>query len=582
MSYIVPNSTIYILEDIRFDKSYNDTICYSTDPTNLPQARAYQFNYYFSQFIKYTLQKQYYTRKERGWVRVNLPYESVYNCNYMIFKNTSYEDRYFYAFIDEIRYINNAVSEIHFTLDVIQTWFFDIQWNSVYIDRAHSLTDNAGDNIVPEDFPVNEVDFEEYPVPTAFERIGCVVGSTVEMYSINPLNPTYDNVGGELRQRIYGGVKYYYWDDYNNTVFNYTFLNSVLKDMTLKGKSPAIVNMFMFPYALFNQTPASLTNYEDNEPTDPTFIRLTNPVNDYATLGPYTPRNKKLLTAPFNGIYVTDGNGQSAVYRGEFFRDANDEILHTVKFKLQASVTSAPELQIVPLHYDALDANFMQKLTTQYFATCPYAIDSYLAWLAQTRVPRWLGIADSIISFAKPAVNALDATFNMEDLSYDLDTEENINAWKAESERAEKSKKQATNAVTNLATNLATTLLNSYRPPVAQGQQQNAMSTSIDRVGFRLYHFYIKPYWARRIDDFMSRYGYAIKDFGDVWEYINARRYFSYVKTVNCNATGNIPNDDIVLINDIMNKGITFWNATCGNTIKDYDQYIPINIPINI
>ena len=75
MSYIVPNSTIYILEDIRFDKSYNDTICYSTDPTNLPQARAYQFNYYFSQFIKYTLQKQYYTRKERGWVRVNLPYE---------------------------------------------------------------------------------------------------------------------------------------------------------------------------------------------------------------------------------------------------------------------------------------------------------------------------------------------------------------------------------------------------------------------------------------------------------------------------------------------------------------------------
>ena len=70
---------------------------------------------------------------------------------------------------------------------------------------------------------------------------------------------------------------------------------------------------------------------------------------------------------------------------------------------------------------------------------------------------------------------------------------------------------------------------------------------------------------ARCIDDFFTRYGYAIHQ--NAVPNLCARTRFTYVKTVDCTISGNLPNNYSQQIVDIMNNGITFWNdkTSVGN-----------------
>lgn len=582
MSYFVPNTTIWLLENIPFDKSYHDTVRFpfpqEATPANLQNARNLQFSTYFSRYIKYTFDEQYYQRKERGWLRICKRYEDVYNCNYLVFKNTSYENRYIYAFIDEVVYINQVVTEIHYVIDVIQTWFFDIKWNECFIDRGHAPTDDIGDNIVPEDFG-EQMDYDYYDLGTqpAFERVGTVLASTVE-FSEQPSAtiPSFDNVEGGLRQRIYGGVQYYYFDDYG-TNQQYNWLNFCIQLLTRNGKSDALVSMFMYPWELFNQSDASIVNYDDSDPTDNTFIRVLNPSAHISAFGNYVPFNKKLYTYPYVQVIASDENGQTGVYRPEQFKDTNGIKTNCV-FKIQSAMSANPEMQIVPLNYEGMDVNFIQKLTTNNFANCPYTIDSYLAWLAQTRVPRILSVVDSIGGI----VGAENLTSQAAGVVESADRRKNVREKHIAERHISLAENRGINSAFNIGKTVAETFLNSYKPAIAQGQQTNAMQTAIERVGFRFYRAYLKEMLARRVDDYFTHYGYAIKGFGDPRAYIQSRTNFSYVRTEGCNATGNIPNDDMTEINDIMDNGITFWNYELYNSIKDYPALARSNTPQNL
>ena len=63
----------------------------------------------------------------------------------------------FFAFINSSEYISNTVSEIHFEIDVIQSWFFDFTLQRCFIEREHSITDEIGDNIVGEEINVGNI-----------------------------------------------------------------------------------------------------------------------------------------------------------------------------------------------------------------------------------------------------------------------------------------------------------------------------------------------------------------------------------------------------------------------------------------
>ena len=117
MAYIAPNTTIYFLEKILLTPKYEHTYYFASE--------ADQFNFFYSKRL-YERGSQSYQRVGKGQLRVEMTMEEAYRVNYMMFKNTSFENKWFYAFIvgDPV-YINNTTVQINYIIDVMQSWYFD-------------------------------------------------------------------------------------------------------------------------------------------------------------------------------------------------------------------------------------------------------------------------------------------------------------------------------------------------------------------------------------------------------------------------------------------------------------------------
>ena len=103
--YIQPSTEIHILQNIPLNKSYEHTVYYKDAETQANE---------FLKFEKYMLTDYSYQRANLGTLRVELKYENLYNCNYLMFKNDAFENKWFYAFITGVSYVSNEVSEIYY------------------------------------------------------------------------------------------------------------------------------------------------------------------------------------------------------------------------------------------------------------------------------------------------------------------------------------------------------------------------------------------------------------------------------------------------------------------------------------
>jgi hypothetical protein len=105
--YIAPNSTIILLHNCPLDKTYDHTLTFTS-------ALAQQN--YFKSLAKYTFNDQSYTRYQRGVLTIQKKAEDLYDCNYLMFQNTSFGNKWFYAFVTAIDYVNNVTSRVSLRL----------------------------------------------------------------------------------------------------------------------------------------------------------------------------------------------------------------------------------------------------------------------------------------------------------------------------------------------------------------------------------------------------------------------------------------------------------------------------------
>ena len=139
--YIQPNTTIILLKGVPLDNTYSDTIYFNSLSEQETHFKGYTSKVFGSNS---------YQRINRGKIRLEVKADSIYSYNYLMFKNTAYGNKWFYAFINSVEYVNDVTSEITFEIDVIQTWFFECILEASYVERETSSTDNIGENIAPE------------------------------------------------------------------------------------------------------------------------------------------------------------------------------------------------------------------------------------------------------------------------------------------------------------------------------------------------------------------------------------------------------------------------------------------------
>lgn len=346
--YIVPNTTIYILNNIPLNKSYEHTVYY---PDKDAQAQA------FMKYKKYTLTDYSYQRSQLGTIRVALKYEQLIDCNYLMFKNTNFENKWFYAFITGIGYVSNDVTDVYYDLDVMQTWCYDYTFGKTFVERHHDAYDRLYGNTVPEglelgsEYRLIQGKSYSYAEPIAWVIIATSTVKDESAYQISGI------ITG-----VYSGLRVYYIEDIGE-------LTRIIGKFINEGLEDAIV--------AFYQVPKIDKHHMSEIQTDEiTFTQQMNLGNGYK------PRNKKLFSYPYSFLEVYNTLGTSVELKFDQFENIGAS---TVTFKVEKVIFPQANVVITPKWYRGYLWDYEYSSVYGLFPTCAFAGDAFKVWWAQNK-----------------------------------------------------------------------------------------------------------------------------------------------------------------------------------------------------
>lgn len=136
-----------------------------------------------------------YMRKE-GILRFPANMDSIITRNYCMYKNEAFSNKWFYAFITDMKFENPNMTYITLKTDVFQTWQFDIEYHKMFVEREHVPTSD--------DIP------ERHTIPEGLETGEYVIQSVEHDTSFNDLTyiiqTTKSTTGENLLALNYGGI----------------------------------------------------------------------------------------------------------------------------------------------------------------------------------------------------------------------------------------------------------------------------------------------------------------------------------------------------------------------------------------
>lgn len=143
---ITPQTDIYLLKcPIPLSNNHQLTFANTTA----------QYNY-FSNLPKITVDDGSYQRKDNV-IRFPAHIDGIIEYNYCMYRNDNYSNKWFYAFITDMRYVNDNMTFITLKTDVFQTWQFDLNWRQSFIEREMVLDDTVGLHTVPENLNIGDL-----------------------------------------------------------------------------------------------------------------------------------------------------------------------------------------------------------------------------------------------------------------------------------------------------------------------------------------------------------------------------------------------------------------------------------------
>ena len=500
--YVAPTTNIRLLTGVPLDTSYEHTIYFSS-----PSAQ----QSYFAGLTKHALTAQTYQRVNKGTMRVGLSADACYDCNYLMFQNSGFGNKWFYAFITAVEYVNNAVTEISFDIDVMQTWFFDYSLGKCFIEREHSASDEIGENLVPETVNVGEYVFGSRS--TSDLTLNYVVQTTCDPN-------TYEDILGSaytmLDKKIVSGT--YTFETDADGLMDY------LRGVGLDGNHSEFIED--------HQTKVANSTVAIN--IAPTTIKKLI-THSGAMISGYAPRNKKLLQYPYTFIYVSNNQGGSAVYKFEYFLNSSPT------FYVCGDHSGGSPAILYPSNYKNLGENTDEAITMSSFPAISFSSNYYDQWLARTQTQTLPNLLNSMVM--STASGALAGNVGGAVVGAGLSTIGTIANLMNEGEQAK-----------------------------LQGSQTNGQTSGVISYWLGLLNFVITtkcitPQIAKTIDDYFDKFGYATHRVKTPNR--NVRPHWTYTKTVACTIKGSVPADDAKTICQIYDKGVTFWRS--GSEVGNYN-----------
>ena len=611
MQYINPIGEIGLIKskDYNGDINYKNTVLFADRPT--------QSNYFTT---KATRLLRYQYNKDRSSFNVGLAINEVSKYSYLYFENGNnnvFERKRYYAFITDIKYINNTTTEISFIIDLMQTFMFDIEVGRCLVEREHTVTDNLFEHITPENIAIDEaICSQEIRMFSGRMLCGIILNTTILNTTTEYNNKTYTReylrkfsppfiqgggvVGGipntlywytgipiseddvmyyrenldPLNRTVETQPLYYYDADDNPLIdtqlanaqfFTASYLLYNIINGNLNGTGGAlsednIVAVYIYPEEasnINNQIEAQRTGYNLGISTRTLY---GNDIGRFKSLyhgGHYYPKNNKLYTYPYSYLEAINNEGQSGIYKLENFDHNSIEEPYQYSFRAIWSYIEPVCSALIPINYDGDDFSYEQSLTVTGFPQPYYSGNRLNQYLQQNSAKRETALISSAMS---TAIGKIASLFSGNPLPYISSIVGSISA-KAE---------------------LKSTIEDLKNTPPQSYSIFNTeyMNTVLKRCGFVIKVKNIRYELAEQIDTYFTMYGYKINYIKEpnVFRYLkdNAepiRPSFNYLKTNNVVVKSNSPENEMLdsetrsNIAKILDSGITFWrdNSYVGN-----------------
>lgn len=523
------NITKVYLLNVPLESDYKNTLYF----TNASAQQSY-----FQSRIVRSYSDFSYQRKDHI-IRIPAEYDDIYNVNYVMYQNAAYNNKWFYAFVKNLHYVNDGMTEATIETDVIQTWMFNYTVKSSFVEREHVDDDTIGIHTVPEQIEHGEYIVDQRVPGRSFSQVNTfIVGATIDLASEDFDDLTGCQVGG-----IYNGLRYFMFRDPNT-------LNIILANAAKAGRSDGIVSIFMgcsdfFDYESASES-ANIYKVTDSLTVTAKTWTLASlggesivPPTKPTSLNGYTPVNKKLLTYPYCYLMASNNAGANAIYKYELFSN------NQCDFRFIGTLTPGMSIRLQPLDYNNQAINNEEGLNLGKLPTCSWNTDVYTNWLTQNAVNIGLNVANAgsqlIGGVGLMAAGGVVG-----------------NVWGAQ---------EFYHGVQNIIGTMGEIYQHSLTPPQAEGNINNGdVSFSAGLCRADLYKMSIKAEYAKIIDKYFDMFGYKV-NMVKVPNKAHRAKYW-YTKTIDVSIDGSLPQEDLQKIKDCYNSGIRFWRN--ASEIEDY------------
>ena len=548
----VKNGEIILCKGIKLDKEYENVLSYSeSDMVTLCRNNkiAVASNYTINYSIIDPIIKS---------IDVAIPYVNCIYANYIAFRNPNYGNKWFFAFVNNVKYVSPNTTTIEYTVDVFSTWYSRMNIGKALIEREHVDDDTIGKHTLEEPIKTGDFIVNNFGLLDEYGSSGPVV------IGVTKVAPDMYNIQGEIvnnkiqaRETTYNGIFSglgYFAFKTNKDASQFVAL------MDLLGYADNIVSIFVVPQSILNITSWDGPYTYDEEiafgnlhvylsfyykfltnTSDEALLFDNKTISINTSLDSYVPKNNKMFTKQFNYLYMTNNNGGDITYAYEDFNS------NTPEFRGVGAICPGCSIRLIPLNYKKWTTSTTTYknnllpfgITGGKYPVCSWRSDTYTNWITQQSINNQLtlgkvagaGIATAISPEA--SVASVSGAF-MEGMIESQDRE-------------------------------------TIMPVVARGNTNvGDVTYSSGMTNFAYYQMSCKYEYAVICDQFLSHYGYKVNEVKT--PNLLSRTKFNYIKVGGKDEliSGDIPASDLEEINNLFRKGITIFHDY--STFGDYTQ----------
>ena len=574
--YIAPNSTVYLLTGVPCDKSYVHTLYFEN--------KNEQYSYFYGKQVK-TFTNVSYQRHSKNSIRLECLADDIYNVNYLMFQNTAYGNKWFYAFINNVEYINNVTTEITYTIDVIQTWYFDYTLGTCFVEREHTLTDVVGENTVPEPVDGGEAYIQEYneymyPRTTSQPLFSLVVyyiptqGKYIESigndYTFNV--GTNENLRGTIYNGIYTGAISYAYPMFLGAdgVTTLKWINALFKTLDEIGATIISVQQVPFQAWVDEQTGSSTTIKSINQPLS---FSVGSGTSEYPRTDIYTPKNKKCYTYPYSYMVITNNKGDERTLLWEQSASKTTNGRQQIRIQISSAVAPTCEIGARPMNYMGKEVNYDEGVLLNDFPMPSWSENTFDRWWAVNKYQfMYNTVTDAITTLANFASGVAISKVGATSVANPFAGQAVATRSMTDSVNADIYNRSQGVEISATPTSILPVVDNiveyATRKRTPNKGRGNLSSTGLPviegRIGFSMYSMGSKPEYIKMVDEYFSMFGYKIcrLKIPNIKAVAKSelRPQWNYIKTTTCIIDNlNAPADVDEQLQSIYNSGITFW-----------------------